>query len=368
MNPARLRVGDVDSLGDAVAGVVGVIDRLGAGGDTVTARTTYQGDDTWPARMVLMDGNQAANLEAKQLTGLLAEHAGRTSASVVIQGEGSSSHAVVLEATAEGRIVMPASGLDLVIVGLTEDEAKGCATLLAQGDDMEDVPMPLPQAGADDEGWRAWADAAGALRPEHTVPRGEDHPDEEAASLLDADDQAYVSTAATTPQDLESLAPQVPVSVRESVDEADPGLEADLSAWWDEDTNLPRLQMLGPVHAQTRGTPRADRKPYLTEMVAYLVLRPQGATSEETAEAFSITPAKCRDYVAKCRSWLGTNPRTGEPHLPHAQKAPAAKLRGGSVYQTLDVLNDVDLFRRLRVRGEARGGTQGIEDLKTALS
>ena len=30
------------------------------------------------------------------------------------------------------------------------------------------------------------------------------------------------------------------------------------------------------------------------------------------AEAFSITPAKARDYVRIVRDWLGTNPRTGE--------------------------------------------------------
>ena len=38
-----------------------------------------------------------------------------------------------------------------------------------------------------------------------------------------------------------------------------------------------------------------------------------------------------------------------------------------NVYQVLGLLVDVDLFRRLRTRAVARGGTEGIEDLKAAL-
>ncbi|GAB4077646.1 hypothetical protein [Nostocoides australiense] len=81
---------------------------------------------------------------------------------------------------------------------------------------------------------------------------------------------------------------------------------------------------------------------------------------------FSITPAKARDYVRIVRDWLGTNPRTGEAHLPDARKAPAAIARGVGVYQVLDVLVDADLFRRLRVRGESRGPA-GVDDLRAAL-
>ncbi|SOC51189.1 hypothetical protein [Ornithinimicrobium cerasi] len=49
------------------------------------------------------------------------------------------------------------------------------------------------------------------------------------------------------------------------------------------------------------------------------------------------------------------------------QDAPAPGERGVIVYQVLGLLVDVALFRRLRTRAAARGGTEGIEDLKVAL-
>jgi hypothetical protein len=101
-------------------------------------------------------------------------------------------------------------------------------------------------------------------------------------------------------------------------------------------------------------------------VLAYLATRAHGATPEELADAFTITAAKARDYVRIVRDWLGTNPRTGEDHLPDARKAPAAIARGVGVYQVLDILVDADLFRRLRVRGESRG-PEGVEDLRKAL-
>ncbi|MEO6509982.1 MAG: hypothetical protein ABIO16_03255, partial [Nocardioides sp.] len=80
-----------------------------------------------------------------------------------------------------------------------------------------------------------------------------------------------------------------------------------------------------------------------------------------------LTPARTRNDVKIVRAWLGTNPRTGRKHLPDAREAAAARARGVGVYQVEDVLTDIDLFRRLRLRGEARGA-QGIADLRKALT
>ena len=72
--------------------------------------------------------------------------------------------------TGQGRLRVPSLSLDLVAVGLTADEALGCAALIAQSTaDAPDVPIPQR---IDAEGWHAYADEAGALRTEHTQSRG----------------------------------------------------------------------------------------------------------------------------------------------------------------------------------------------------
>ena len=114
--------------------------------------------------------------------------------------------------------------------------------------------------------------------------------------------------------------------------------------------------------ARTRGKAIAERKAYMTAVLAYLATRPNGATPEELADAMGITPAKAREYARIVREWLGTNPRTGDKHLPDARQAPAARTRGVAVYQVQDLLVDADLFRRLRARGQSLG-TDGIADL-----
>ena len=102
-------------------------------------------------------------------------------------------------------------------------------------------------------------------------------------------------------------------------------------------------------------------------MLAYLGTRPYGATLAHLADAFGITLGRARTDIKSVRDWLGVNPRTGEKHLPDARQSTAAKARGVGVYQVDGLLIDADLFRRLRVRGEARGA-DGITDLSRALT
>lgn len=266
-----------------------------------------------------------------------------------------------------GQLRAPALGLDLHAAGLTSDEATACAAIVDLT--RESAPVKTPTFEQPTTGWRALADQAGALREELTEPRDEQGPAGDA-SLLPKATQDYTATGATTTQDIETLAPLVTEQVARTVQEADPTLDDDLADWLNPTSSRPRLTVLGAVNAKAFGqlkTVITKRKPYFVEILAYLALHPKGATASEIADAFSIAASRARTDISSLRTWLGTNPQTGQPYLPAANESPAYLETGVKTYQLLDVLVDLDLFRRLRVRGQA-SGAEGIDDLKTAMS
>ncbi|GAW49700.1 MULTISPECIES: LysM peptidoglycan-binding domain-containing protein [unclassified Nocardioides] len=355
---------------EALAAAVTTVDRAKRHDtDASTARTGSVDDDTWPARMLLLDAAAGDPEDLEQLLQLVTNHVGQSATSIVVAGGRPNTPGAVLHMTNTGRVVLEHAGLNLIAVGLTSDEARGCALVYAQSEVAEDVPVPVDETVTD--GWEAYTDQSGALRREYTLPRNTpaDTVDEPLSSLLEGDDEDYIRQSAIVQEDLETLAPKVPEHVRAEVEQSDPTLDQDIADWFSTDCDRPRLSLLGPVTARTHGKALAKRKPYFTELLAYLALhRKHGATREEIGEAFGITPGKVRDYTNTVREWLGTNPTSGEPHLPHADKAPATKLRGVNVYQVDDgLLVDLHLFLRLRKRGQARGGAEGVADVCTAL-
>ncbi|WP_194289060.1 LysM peptidoglycan-binding domain-containing protein [Nocardioides sp. dk4132] len=337
--------------------------------DVSTARTGSVDDDAWPARMLLLDAAAGEPDDLEQLLQVVNDHVGQSATSIVVTGERPNTPGAILHMTSTGRVVLEHAGLNLVAVGLTPDEARGCALVYAQSETPEYVDTPVDETATD--GWQAYTDSSGALRREYTLPRStpEDAVDDPSSSLLEGDDEDYIRQSAIVQEDLEALAPKVPERVRAKVEEKDPALDQDIADWFSPHCDRPRLTLLGPVTARTHGKALAKRKPYFTELLAFLALhRKHGATREEISEAFGITSGKVRDYTNIVRDWLGPNPRTGEDHLPYADKAPATKLRGVNVYQVGDgLLVDLDLFIRLRKRGQSRGGPDGVADLCTAL-
>jgi LysM repeat protein len=366
--PARVHFHtDAAVIADRIASAVAIADRMAESGvaNLETARATFAGEELWDSRVLVTSTVDAEHLEV--LTRLVADQQGRTATSVLLVDEAMQPAGIEMRLTESGRIEVPSLGLDLVVNGLTAAEARGCVDLVAAGQNFTDTSFPAMDPDADE--WATFCNEAGSLREELTVPRGSEADD--ATTLMPEPDEVYLAGTANTVEDLATLAPLVPAEVRARVEAVDPSLDADLAQWWASSCDRPRLQVLGPLKVRVgptgEPTKAAARPAFYTEVVAYLSTRPGGATTQEVADALGISVARVRRDMTTVRGWLGENPATGTPFLPEAMKSQRAIERGCGLYLIESLLSDADLFRRLRLRGEARGGAEGLEDLRLAL-
>ncbi|NLI84871.1 MAG: hypothetical protein GX440_05635 [Propionibacterium sp.] len=367
LDPARIRhhrLEDPAPLDAAIAAAGATIDKCATHDVTAAAgRADDLGGDVWESWLVLVNGALSSS-PLDRLLALVEDHPARNGTAVVMVADTEPIRGLGVRLTGQGRVLIPSLGLDLIANGLTPAEAKGCALLLAHADLLGDVEMPSDG----DDGWREYVDAAGAIRDELVLPRDTDHDSEPGATVVPAPDAEVLDVAATTADDLQQLAPHVPDKVRTAVEAADPDLDAELSAW--ATGARPHLRLLGTIQARTgtTGTPTvvAKRKAFYTELLAFLVLHPQGVTIDQVVDAFGTDATQMRVHLSKVRGWLGVDPATGGQYLPEATKSPAGIARGMGVYQLVGVLADIDLFRRLRARGQARG-PEGLSDLQAAL-
>lgn len=367
LDPARIRhhrLEDPTSLDAAIAAAGATVDKCADHDVTAAAgRVDDLGGDLWDSWLVLVNGALSSS-PLDRLLALVGDHPARTGTAVVMVADTEPIRGLGVRLTGQGRVLIPSLGLDLIANGLTPAEAEGCALLLAHADLLDDVDMPSDG----DDGWREYCDAAGAIRDELVLPRNTDPESEPGATVVPAPDAEVLDVAATTADDLQQLAPHVPAKVRAAVEGADPGLDADLTAW--AAGTRPHLRLLGPIQARTGTTGKptavAKRKAFYTELLAHLALHPQGVTIDQVVDAFGSDATQMRVHLSKVRSWLGVDPTTGGNYLPDATKSPAGLARGMGIYQLVGVLADIDLFRRLRARGQARG-PEGLNDLLAAL-
>ena len=176
MNPDRIRShhrASTDPAADVLADAVAMVDRTDHAG---TRRGHRPGP---PNRRRPVAGAAAADRRRRPPRGCVGPAAGRSGRRAAPDRHLGRSHrrsrrtrgerrGLVIQVTADGRVRLPHAGLDLVAVGLTSDEALGCAALLAAADDLDDTAIP---ERADADGWRTFANEAGAIRPRHTQPR-----------------------------------------------------------------------------------------------------------------------------------------------------------------------------------------------------
>lgn len=338
------------------------IDRLNIYGvDAPTARAHQEDPDIWPSRALFVDAKLSGSAEVAELANLANTHGVQISTVIITTGE--LSPAVAMHVDSEGTLRV--EGLDFVLTAasLSVSEAEGCAALLSQADDCSDLPADFFNDGS---GWQGYATVTGAVLPEYTISR-EVETLEPSTSVLSESDDLYTSLTPTTVDDLERLAPKVTESVRNEVSDSDPRLDADLEAWFDKRSPRPKLSVLGPVSLFAIGKKPHKRVAYYCELASYIALPENGAATQEMAANIGITNDRLRVDMGVLREWMGKDPATGEPFMPNARSSPAALQLAEARYQVPELLLDLDLFTRLRLRGMTRGSA-GISDLRMALS
>jgi len=397
--PERVRhCTDVDAAVEALlTSVTGNVDAgEQCGVDVLESRRRRIADDVWSAHVLLLApgaAHRSAGLE--RLLETMRAQRSRTAVALVLTGDDAheSDTRWQLHVDPDGQLTIPALGLQLTAQQLPAAEAADLAALLAQAAAGTDRPAGPARGG---QPWDAYADATGAPLPTLTAPRpvpsrvalhltGRDsvHGAQPAGSGTDGDGDAgadaassvlplaaaaYLPRTATTTADVEALAPAISPEVRRRVEDADPDLDIDLAAWHDPADRRPKLRLLGPVALTAWGEPPPKRAGFYTEVVAYLASRPHGATvGEFAADLWPDDPGITgkttpRQAASVARGWLGLDERTGQPYL---SKAPDGAT-GVGVWRVEGLLVDAELFRRLRLRGVARGA-DGITDLQAAL-
>lgn len=322
--------------------------------DLGSASPTVEPDEFHAA--IIAAGDSGPGLT--RLAGAIVGFPGRSGMALMTVRSEAAPPYVDIALTPDGRLRIPSLDLDLAASGLTATEAGACAALIDLTTEAQVVPIPRPT----DEG--TVSDCGGALVVELTELRPEEQP-AGSSSLLPLDTHVYADRAATTVEDVEALAPNATTEAAPAVQAADPDLDEDLARWDSPVPVAPKVTLLGPITVRTLGdaTATAHRRPYYVEFLAYLALHPKGVTADKLAEDLCIRPQKARSDLSIIRKWLGQS-RAGKPFLPRAQQT---HQDGVPATYTLDgVLCDLDLFRRLRARGQSRGA-DGMADLVSAL-
>jgi hypothetical protein len=376
LNPDRLTyASDLDTaaqaLSDQVAATAQAADTAGV--DVLGGRLRSIAADMWMPQVLLVAPN-AAHTEHDQhtlqrLLMTVRGVPGPSTVAVVLAGDHPTTDmaAHIALITSDGTLTVPGLGVTLTAEQMPAAQIADLARLLDQAAQLSDVPMPR---SAGNKPIDQFVDAGGGLLPELTTPRiaaGESAaPAPDDTSVLPDADAEYLRDGATSPQELQAIAPRVTAERRAQIIAADPTLDADLADWLDPASARPRLRLLGPVALTAAGVRPPKRIGYHTEVAAYIGTRDHGATAEQMAAAFDVNTTSIYSRINTVRAWLGTDPDSGQKYLPDSTQSAAGRSRGVGVYEFAGVLIDADLFKRLRARAQA-GGAEGLRYLQAAL-
>lgn len=361
LNPSRLS--HADDLEAAIAALHRQFDQISRAADdygvnVLDGRLRDIAADAWAPHVLLVAPHVAADrTSVDQLLAAMRYRGTRSAIALVLAEDPGHISATrwQIHLEMDGALRIPALDLTLTAQQLPADEAGDLAALIALAASGEDEPIP-PAHG--DQPWDQFADATGAPRPEITRGR-----------LCESTTATDIGVVTAADGDTKPSVIVVPPDAVEEIEQSDPSLESDLAAWLDPDCPVAKLRLLGrPRLTGAAGAlpPHKPREDFYTEVITYLATR-TGTTSAQLGTAIwpndpgIIGKTTPRQAVTIARNWLDANPVTGVEYVPYAGDGSATGL-----YRAQGLLIDAELFRRLRLRGTARG-EQGISDLVAAL-
>ena len=359
LNPDRVR--HLPTVGEVVRVVHGRIgetrEAMADLQTTVLAdRVVDPGAGDWSPEVWLIDA-AAADDDLQELEQVLAgvAEAGRNTVAVIARAEGfSPAGGAVINVDKDGILSLPALlGEQRVHAAGMDPEA--LERLLELFDCAGQFEQPGPMPGTDP--WARGMSTAGSLIPEDLVVAADPGQSEDDLPAI-VDDELQESDELDDQEIGQKSGQVLPLRVGPSTAAAaalaatlaaDPELDDDLAEWFDPVPRRPRVAVLGPPLVVANGVTPTGRPVRMTEIAIYL-----GTHREVDADKFvtdlwaedaTIKAVSRRSDISRVRTWLGTD-ENGRKYLPEARSKPYRMTR----------LLDLDLFRRLRKRADARAG------------
>lgn len=315
--------------------------------------------DTWEPHLLIADGTNIAMARDAPVM-IAALQAGPASASALVTSGTNPGVAFTIDIGTDGTTTIPdIFGAEAIkVAGAADTEIETLAALFTQR--PTSAPATPATRPADDAASRlAQIRADGAVADDVILD------DEVSRSVVLADSLPSAHDGFVTLH-LAGAPVAVPAGGGVVGAEVDQSLDDDVVEWGSDTVTRPKIAILGTAQAKGCG-PVPDRpQARQIEMAVYLALYSQGVTIDKFVtdlwpEDTPPSSSTRRVAISRLRTWLGEDPDSAEPFVPH----------GDGGYYLTDRLLDSELFTRLVHRSERRAtigdARDALEDLQRAL-